>query len=151
MIFLFSSQNADESGKLSQGVLHRFILWLLPDFVTKDPDTVDFLEFLLRKAAHMTEYAILGSLIFIQISLYRVFSAQWKRIATALCLTACYACTDEFHQLFVPGRAGQIVDVCIDSCGGIIGILLTLAIMRLSVYFSYKNLKNAIMRVMYRN
>ena len=35
-----------------------------------------------------------------------------------------YACTDEFHQLFVPGRSGQITDVMIDTLGGSIGVLI---------------------------
>ena len=35
-----------------------------------------------------------------------------------------YACTDEFHQIFVPGREGAFRDVIIDTCGGITLILL---------------------------
>jgi VanZ family protein len=34
-------------------------------------------------------------------------------------MTVGYACTDEFHQLFVPGRAGLITDVLIDSIGAV--------------------------------
>ena len=35
-----------------------------------------------------------------------------------------YAGTDEFHQLFVPGRSGQITDVILDSCGVLTGVLV---------------------------
>ena len=38
-------------------------------------------------------------------------------------VTFLYACTDEFHQLFVPGRAGRFTDVLIDTTGGIIMLL----------------------------
>lgn len=124
VIFLFSSQNADESGALSQGFLHRFILWLFPNSMTKNPETVDFMEFLLRKCAHMTEYAILGILIDIQMHCYQLFQKERKYVIAAVILVMLYACTDEFHQLFVAGRSGQFRDVMIDTCGGLIGILV---------------------------
>ena len=55
-------------------------------------------------------------------------------IIPALSWTFCilYAASDEFHQLFVPGRAGLITDVCIDSAGALLGILLFLAALRLT-------------------
>ena len=43
-----------------------------------------------------------------------------------------YAASDEFHQLFVPGRAGLVTDVCIDSAGALLGILLFLAALHLA-------------------
>ena len=45
--------------------------------------------------------------------------------------TALYAVTDEIHQLFVPGRSGQITDVILDSCGGLIGAVLSATILYL--------------------
>lgn len=48
-------------------------------------------------------------------------------------IAVCYAATDETHQLFVPGRSGQVRDVLIDSVGAAIGVLLaTLAARRLA-------------------
>ena len=47
-----------------------------------------------------------------------------------------YACTDEIHQLFVPGRSGMIRDVFIDSIGGIIGISI------ISIYENIKKRKS---------
>ncbi|MFR1872919.1 MAG: VanZ family protein [Coprococcus sp.] len=44
---------------------------------------------------------------------------------------ALYAVTDEIHQLFVPGRSGQITDVILDSCGGLIGAVLSATILYL--------------------
>ena len=38
-------------------------------------------------------------------------------------IAALYAVTDEFHQLFVPGRSGQFSDVVLDSAGALAGLL----------------------------
>ena len=37
-------------------------------------------------------------------------------------IAAAYAATDEFHQLFVPGRSGQLSDVILDSAGALAGV-----------------------------
>jgi VanZ family protein len=71
----------------------------------------------LRKAAHMTEFAILGVL------LWRALGVEvW-----ALALSIAYAASDEVHQLFVRGRHGSPVDVAIDT----VGIVAGLAVLRL--------------------
>ena len=68
----------------------------------------------LRKCAHVTEYAILGAL------LYRALGRE----ALALAVGIAYAATDEFHQHFVRGRHASPVDVAIDAFGIAIGILV---------------------------
>ena len=72
----------------------------------------------LRKCAHVTEYAILGAL------LYRALG----RRALALAAGVAYAATDEFHQHFVRGRHASPVDVAIDAIGVALGILLWLRV-----------------------
>lgn len=128
IIFLFSSQNSEDSSRLSRGFLRNFILWFLPENINED--TVDFLEHILRKCAHMAEYAVLGVLISIQLRLYHAFEAEWKKIWSAVFLVMLYAATDEFHQLFVGGRSGQISDIFIDTCGGMAGAFV--------IYLIYK-------------
>jgi VanZ family protein len=71
---------------------------------------------ILRKAAHITEYAILGAL------LYRAF----RREAPALATGIVYAASDELHQHFVRGRHASPVDVAIDALGLTIGMLVWL-------------------------
>ncbi|HJA34824.1 MAG TPA: VanZ family protein [Candidatus Mediterraneibacter merdigallinarum] len=44
---------------------------------------------------------------------------------------ALYAATDEVHQLFVPGRSGQISDVILDSAGALAGVLVLAAVRKL--------------------
>ena len=70
----------------------------------------------LRKGAHLTEYAILGAL------LYRALGRE----ALALAVGIAYAATDEFHQRFVHGRHSSPVDVAIDAVGLALGMLVWL-------------------------
>lgn len=148
VIFLFSAQNADTSSRLSSGILHRFVLSLLPESAVANQELVHTLEFLLRKAAHMTEYAILAILAFAQLRQYipvnlgktdRKHGEIQKKKASVLllhrpffqlllvcCFVFLYACTDEFHQRFISGRSGNLRDVLIDTTGGLLGGLFFL-------------------------
>ncbi len=71
-------------------------------------------DLVLRKLAHLTEYAVLGAL------LYRAL----RREPAAIALAAAYAATDEWHQTFVQGRHGSPFDWLIDTAGVIVGVLL---------------------------
>ena len=71
---------------------------------------------ILRKGAHMTEYAILGAL------LYRALG----RVLPSLALGILYAATDELHQNFVQGRHASPFDVAFDACGLAIGLALAM-------------------------
>jgi VanZ family protein len=69
---------------------------------------------ILRKCAHVTEYAILGAL------LLRALGRELPAFALGLG----YAITDEIHQHFVQGRHGAPLDVAIDAGGLMLGILI---------------------------
>jgi len=69
---------------------------------------------ILRKGAHIAEYAILGLLLLRAIG----------RELPALAIGIAYATTDEVHQHFVSGRHGSPVDVLIDTVGLAIGIFV---------------------------
>jgi VanZ family protein len=69
-------------------------------------------DYVLRKGAHMTEYAVLACL------LVRALGS----FVGAFALAVAYAATDEFHQTFVRGRHGTPVDVAIDAVGALIGL-----------------------------
>ena len=49
---------------------------------------------------------------------------KWKISLIAIILSFIYACTDEFHQMFVSGRSGEWLDVMIDTTGATIGIII---------------------------
>jgi len=70
----------------------------------------------LRKGAHVTEYAILGAL------LYRALEREVPALAAGIT----YAATDEFHQHFVRGRHASPIDVGIDAVGVAVGMILWL-------------------------
>ena len=81
------------------------------------------IDFPVRKCAHASEYAVLGILI---LGTAYSFSEDRGRkiILLCWCVGTAYAGTDEFHQLFVPGRSCQFRDVCIDSAGVLTGLIL---------------------------
>ena len=76
-------------------------------------------SFYIRKIAHITEYLILGFLMFNLLKQYSVTNIYY-----AIGLSILYSCTDEFHQLFISGRSGSIRDILIDSIGILIGTYL---------------------------
>ena len=71
---------------------------------------------ILRKGAHLTEYAVFGGL------LYRALGRE----PLALAVGIAYAATDELHQYFVRGRHASPVDVAIDAVGVAVGMLIWL-------------------------
>jgi VanZ family protein len=72
----------------------------------------------LRKCAHVTEYAILGALL----------SRAINRPLLALLVGIAYAGTDELHQHFVRGRHSSPFDVAFDACGLALGLLVALSV-----------------------
>ena len=105
IIFFLSAQDGTESSGTSS--------WLLE--LLKLPVSEAFL----RNAAHFLEFTGLAVLIFN--ALYH--TAGNKKPFISFIITSIYAATDEFHQLFVPGRAGRILDIGIDSAGAATGLL----------------------------
>ena len=80
---------------------------------------------LVRKAAHFTEYALLGFLL--GLKCVRQDGRSRFLLPAGLCLAA--ALIDESIQLFVDGRAGQLRDVCIDLGGATMGLLVALVLL----------------------
>ena len=124
VIFCFSAQPADVSTDTSLRVGMTIGKMSVPDF-SKLPkeEQMDYakkIEFPVRKMAHATEYAILGCLL---TNLCLTFPMR-KAYMWGWLMGSAYAATDEFHQLFVPGRSGQMTDVMLDSVGCLAGCLL---------------------------
>ena len=84
-----------------------------------------FANFIVRKCAHFLEYMILALLVSNVLKLY--FNMKQVFMITIIFVFV-FACSDEIHQLFVPGREGAIRDVIIDTCGGITLVLIKLFI-----------------------
>lgn len=124
VIFSFSSADANKSTGTSDKVITTMIE--IKDKITNNETPNNEKEiivknssFYIRKIAHITEYLILGFLMFNLLNQYSV-----TKIYYAIGLSILYSCTDEFHQLFINGRSGSIKDVLIDSIGILIGTYL---------------------------
>lgn len=116
-IFYMSSCNgnvsSDQSGTIAY-VLHNIL----------SINYSDKLIFIIRKCAHVSEFFILGILVINLVSKYNV-----KHIyLISFIISVLYSSSDEFHQLFVPGRSGQVTDVLIDLIGVVLGLLLVFLI-----------------------
>ena len=111
LIFTMSSFNSAESSNQS-GVFVNILANIL------NIDNLNILSTIIRKSAHFTEYFILGILVCNLIQSYN----KKRYIAIIICIL--YALSDEVHQIFVPGRSCQLLDICIDTLGSTLGILL---------------------------
>ena len=111
------------------GILSSVVLWAFP---STSEATLILLHFLVRKAAHFTEYAILALLA---ARAFRTSSIDFLKdhwFAVSLTLVALYALSDEFHQSFVSSRTASIYDCLIDTAGGLAALLLVRARHRIS-------------------
>lgn len=129
VIFAFSAQTKEESSVVSEGFSYRIvnttgIFFHLHLDEEQIHEIAQAIEGVVRKCAHMTEFAILAVLLYVWMSRWEI--ARRRRGCYAAVMTMLYACTDEFHQLFVAGRSGRITDVLIDSAGAAIGMALFL-------------------------
>lgn len=119
VIFAFSAMPGDVSGAQSgliTEVLMRLLSPLPGDGISAPAATV---EWIVRKGAHMTEYAVLFWLY--QRALRLSGAKRPGLLALALC--AAYAATDELHQRFTPGRGPSPIDVMIDTAGAALAAL----------------------------
>lgn len=108
--------SAGESAKWLQ------IICKICPFITNDDNGM----FIVRKAAHFTEYGVLGVLLALEMA---QFVRGWfRRFVEPLLLALSVAFVDETIQLFVVGRSGEVRDMWIDVAGAALAIVITLAI-----------------------
>ena len=123
VIFMFSNQKAEESGKNSKSIIRVTIVNIYKlfhgDASEEELDKiVEKYQYPVRKIAHFTEYFILGILIFLCFKEYNN-----KNVYLMILICFLYAVSDELHQLIVPGRDCNITDVLIDTFGSCFSIL----------------------------
>lgn len=144
VIFLFSGQQGTESAGVSNGVGE----WLLGVLGIEIPPGMSasrvpiILGLNIRKLAHIFLYFLLGGTSFLFASALPIKATRNKRPAVsggiALVISLLYACLDEIHQSFAPGRAAQLQDVGIDAIGFVFAILLCMAIWYLALLVKEK-------------
>ena len=102
--------------------LGPFLRWLKSDITA---DAIAKVQFFVRKLAHLTEYAILATLLWRAV--YRGTNLKTKMsivFVTASVVSILVAASDEFHQSFVSSRSASAGDVLIDMIGAIIGLMI---------------------------
>jgi len=122
-VFIMSSFGSDSSSAQSAQII-QVLRQVFPNLNNTSHLDVSSFVFIVRKTAHFTEYAILGILFSL---FFRQFFPQKngsRYFILAILFSFFYACTDEIHQLFIPGRSGQFTDVLIDTLGASFGCLL---------------------------
>lgn len=131
IIFGFSGQNGDESGSISRKITEA---------VTKNISSIQNLEkeekekvlrkveHIIRKLAHFSLYAVIGFWLMSLMSTYKI--KQRRRIFISGSIGLLYAISDEIHQAFIPGRGPQIGDVIIDFSGVVVGLLISILIIK---------------------
>lgn len=128
IIFLFSAQPAEKSSDMSGSISYMAAqkysnLWNLDWKEGQLQTAAEKIEYPIRKIAHMTEYAILALLVYGMLDAWRTGeNAGGYRVALGVVFL--YACSDELHQLFVPGRAGRLSDVIIDTTGALLALFV---------------------------
>ena len=125
LIFFFSSFNGEDSTRQSRGLLHstldKIIEVVKPSMDETEKELlIEKLDPIVRKLAHASEFFILAIFVYLLLKEYNVNKIYL--ITFIICFL--YACSDEFHQIFVIERTGKVLDVLIDSFGSIISILI---------------------------
>ena len=101
-------------------VIEPLLRWL---FSSASKQTIKLIHYLIRKAAHVTEYFIFSLMLFRAFrGKHRGWRISW--MVETLALATFYAGLDEVHQAFVPGRGPSVYDSMLDTLGAAIGQLV---------------------------
>lgn len=142
-VFLFSNQNGNESQKTSKSVTEIIVKILTYNqniTESKRLNLIDNTDYIVRKLAHFSIYLLGGLLIYNYINTFDL--KLNKKIVISIGIGGLYATFDETHQYFVPERSARILDVCIDSLGIAIGVMLMFWIKKWGGVYECKGCRN---------
>ena len=118
VIFLFSTSAF--SGDNTSRIIGPILKWISPEISN---ESIAFVQFFLRKTAHIIEYAFLAILLCNAIvRRLKEFSAK-VLIVRSVFISLIYAASDEWHQSLSAGRIGSLMDISIDGVGALFGAL----------------------------
>lgn len=159
VIFIYSSENGEKSSNKSKGTMYN-IICIVHGKENVTNQEVESLEPILRKLAHFGIYTMSGiwSMCLMctffgkeenhveensseNVKIKNIITKikmesktkEFRRVVISALTGFIYACSDEIHQLFSPGRSGKIIDIVIDTMGVLNGVLLVLLICKLYV------------------
>lgn len=92
--------------------------------VTTVEGTSEFvpIALLTQEFAHIAQYGMLAALAYRLLTSYRTLP-RTRTLGGALLFAVCYGVTDEFHQMFVPGRSASLGDLALDALGAALGLV----------------------------
>ena len=120
---IFSASSDRLSSQHSSRIIGPIVRWLFPHL---SEEAVHALVMIVRKCAHLAEYAVLALLLWRALRKRPELNApswRWSEAGLALALVALYAASDEIHQAFVPSRQGGVRDVLLDTAGAALALL----------------------------
>lgn len=116
MIFIFIGSTDLLSEEHTSRFIGPFLRWFAPDV---SDATIASIQLVVRKCAHVSEYAILAVLWCRALRLHR------ERVCgISFLATAAYAALDEIHQSFVASRTASPWDVALDCVGAVAGLMI---------------------------
>jgi hypothetical protein len=115
VISIFSTHwfGSDETGHVIVRALH----WLLPHTRLH---TLNLMHHIIRKMAHVFEYAVFSLLISSALRSGHRNMPTWVLSTIAIGIVFGYACLDEYHQSFVPGRTPAVTAGRLDPASGVL-------------------------------
>ena len=131
LIVFFIWDNSLQNGGSSDGFSLMFAEWFAPvAYKLGFHGNIWALNRIVRKLAHLTEFTILGGVLYAILRRYIEYGTVAKTIGVGVAI----ASFDEFIQLFSPGRSSQFSDILIDTVGIFIGVL----VVKLVYYIRYE-------------
>ncbi len=124
MALIFSASSDQASFQHSSRIVAPLLRWLIPGI---SEQSVHLTVMLVRKGAHLTEYAVLALLLWrllVRVWPKPVRTWSWVDAGRTILIVCLYAASDEFHQRFVPSREASVRDVLLDTLGGFLALIL---------------------------
>ncbi len=128
LVFIFWMSTNAFSSKKTALVIGPLLVALMPAIT---PSKLRLLHMVIRKAAHITEYFVLGMLLFRGFRGTEKERKPWRWAVFSLMAVSLYALSDEFHQTFVPSRGVELSDVGIDIVAGGVALAISVLFYRL--------------------
>ncbi len=138
-IFMLSSQTAKESSNTSHGLTKIAVMIIDKDYAKRSPERQKEIwstaSFIVRKLAHFSIYTALGFCASMTVGKRKLFTLK-SLFVVVFCFL--YAFSDELHQTMSEGRSCEFRDMMIDTCGSVVGMLISIVFMCIIACFTRK-------------
>ena len=122
IIIIFLLSHESNSSRTTYSIIES----LFPNI--NNYELLSIFNFIIRKAAHITEYLVLT---FLLITILKKYLKEEKKVyIISIILCFMFASIDEIHQAFIPGRTSQFIDVIIDTTGGLLSVFIYYILLR---------------------